>query len=65
MTIKLGEKCPKIINLTSKYLKAGKKLHLRHLSPDCKKLLKNAEKIVDINIEEDPKYRVADDSLAG
>ncbi|MCD5380411.1 SulP family inorganic anion transporter [Candidatus Gracilibacteria bacterium] len=54
-----------INNLTGKYLKAGKKLHLRHLSPDCKKLLKNAEKIIDINVLEDPKYRVADDALAG
>jgi sulfate permease, SulP family len=34
------------------------------LSEDCRKLLKNAEKIVDVNILEDPKYRVADDKLA-
>lgn len=44
--------------LTERYLKAGKKLHLRHLSKDCILLLKNAEKIVDVNIEEDPKYKV-------
>lgn len=45
--------------LTERYLKAGKKLHLRHLSKDCIVLLKNAEKIVDVNIEEDPKYKLA------
>lgn len=44
--------------LTEKYLKAGKKLHLKHLSPDCQKLLKNAEKIIDVNIVEDPTYKV-------
>lgn len=45
--------------LTERYLKAGKKLHLRHLSKDCILLLKNAEKIVDVNIEEDPNYKLA------
>lgn len=47
--------------LTEKYLKAGKKLHLRHLSPDCIAMLKNAEKIVDVNILEDPDYKVVAD----
>lgn len=47
--------------LTEKYLKAGKTLHLRHLSPDCIALLKNAEKIVDVNILEDPDYKVVAD----
>ena len=50
--------------LTEKYIQLNKTLHLKHLSPDCIKLLKNAEKIVDINILEDPKYFVADDKLA-
>lgn len=44
--------------LTERYLKAGKKLHLKHLSPDCQKLLRNAEKIIDVNILEDPTYKV-------
>lgn len=52
-----------INGLTEKYLKAGKKLHLRHLSPDCRVKIKNAEKIIDINIIEDPKYFVADVKL--
>ncbi|MCF8450466.1 MAG: SulP family inorganic anion transporter [Taibaiella sp.] len=45
--------------LTERYHKAGKKLHLRHLSPDCRLLLKNAAEIIDVNIIEDPAYRVA------
>lgn len=45
--------------LTERYRIAGKKLHLRHLSEDCKILLKNAESIIEVNILEDPDYRVA------
>lgn len=45
--------------LTERYLNAGKKLHLRHLSEDCRLLLKNAESVLDVNILEDPKYKVA------
>ncbi len=47
--------------LTEKYLAAGKKIHLKHLSKDCIKLIKNAEKIVDINILKDPTYMVVSD----
>ncbi|MCB9425688.1 MAG: SulP family inorganic anion transporter [Flavobacteriales bacterium] len=47
--------------VTELYLKEGKKLHLKHLSPDCIRLLKNAEKIIDVNILEDPTYVVAAD----
>ena len=52
-----------IDSLTEKYEKAGKKLHLKHLSKDCRTLIKNAEKIVDINIMEDPKYYVTNIKL--
>ena len=52
-----------INGLTEKYLKLGKILHLKHLSPDCRRLIKNAEKIVEINIIEDPKYFVSDSKL--
>jgi SulP family sulfate permease len=45
--------------LTERYLKAGKEVHLKHLSPDCRKLMANAEKIIDVNIIDDPTYRVA------
>lgn len=44
--------------LTSRYAKLGKKVHLRHLSSDCIRLLKNAEAIIDVNIMEDPEYKV-------
>jgi SulP family sulfate permease len=53
-----------IDNLTEKYSKENKVLHIRHISEDCRKLIKNADKIVDINIKEDPTYAVADDKLA-
>jgi len=49
--------------LTERYLKNGKKLHLKHLSPDCQKLLKNAEKVIDVNILEDPTYKVLADEI--
>lgn len=49
--------------LSERYLNAGKKLHLKHLSPDCIKLLKNAEKIIDVNIMEDPTYKLVVDDV--
>jgi SulP family sulfate permease len=45
--------------LTGRYHQAGKKLHLKHLSPDCRRLLKNAGEVIDVNIIEDPAYHVA------
>lgn len=45
--------------LTEQYRKEGKKLHLKHLSPDCSALLKNAASVIEVNILEDPDYRVA------
>lgn len=45
-------------NLSKKYKKAGKTVHLKHLSPDSIQLLKNAEAVIDVNILEDPNYRV-------
>jgi SulP family sulfate permease len=36
---------------------------LKHLSPDCKMLLKNAEEIIDVNVLEDPTYKVAVDDI--
>jgi len=50
--------------LTELYQKAGKKIHLKHLSQDCRKLLKNADKIIDVNVLEDPTYKVMADELA-
>lgn len=45
--------------ITDRYHKAGKKVHLKHLSPDCRQLLKKASGVIDVNIIEDPTYRVA------
>ena len=53
-----------IDNLTEKYTKAGKNLHLRHLSLECRQLLETAGDLVEVNITEDPRYHVADDKLA-
>ncbi|WP_455219140.1 SulP family inorganic anion transporter [Kaarinaea lacus] len=53
-----------IDNLADKYIQAGKTLHLRHLSPECQVLLKNAGDLVEVNVLEDPRYHVADDQLA-
>ncbi|ERJ57648.1 SulP family inorganic anion transporter [Sphingobacterium paucimobilis] len=44
--------------LTEKYHQQGKTLRLRYLSADCRKLLKNAEGVIDVNIIEDPTYNV-------
>ncbi|WP_312399030.1 SulP family inorganic anion transporter [Sphingobacterium sp.] len=44
--------------ITEKYAKLGKTLHLKHLSEDCRLLLSNAQEMVEINVIEDPTYRV-------
>ena len=44
--------------VTERYRKVGKKIHLRHLSEDCKILLDNASEIIDVNFWEDPHYKV-------
>lgn len=50
--------------LTERYHRAGKTLHLRHLSPDCRVLLGQAGALVEVNIMEDPNYRVAGADVA-
>ncbi|MBY5957262.1 SulP family inorganic anion transporter [Membranicola marinus] len=49
--------------ITDRYHKVGKKVHLKHLSPDCKHLLKRAEEIIDVNVLEDPNYKVMVDEI--
>jgi SulP family sulfate permease len=49
--------------ITERYREAGKKLHLRHLSADCRQLLKNAGDVIDVNVMEDPGYRVVVDKV--
>lgn len=50
-----------IDTLAERYEQAGKKLHLRHLSQDCQKLLKRANKWMEVSVIEDPKYGIAVD----
>lgn len=50
--------------LADRYVKEGKKLHLLHLSKECKILMKKAGDLVEVNVIEDPNYFVADDKLA-
>jgi SulP family sulfate permease len=49
--------------LAERYRNAGKRLHLRHLSPDCLQLLERAKDMIEVSLPEDPRYRVADDKL--
>ncbi|MEZ4684748.1 MAG: SulP family inorganic anion transporter [Bacteroidia bacterium] len=49
--------------ITERYRKAGKEVHLKHLSPDCKRLLANADAIIDVNVLEDPTYKVVTDAV--
>jgi SulP family sulfate permease len=53
-----------IDTLAERYLNADKTLHLVHLSDECRKLLNKAGNLVEVNVIEDPKYFVAEDSLA-
>ena len=53
-----------IHSMAGKYETLGKRLHLTHLSPECRSLLAKAGDLVEINISEDPQYHVATDRLA-
>ena len=50
--------------ITEKYHQAGKKVQLTHLSKDCMKLLNNANKIITVNVVEDPTYKLVTDELS-
>jgi SulP family sulfate permease len=46
--------------MSERYRKVGKTLHLRHLSSDCRKMIKRAGTLVDIEVlPDDPDYTVA------
>ena len=49
--------------LAIRYQQLGKRLHLRHLSPDCLELLDKAKPMVEVNVYEDPHYHIADNKL--
>ena len=53
-----------INKLAEKYRAAGKRLHLTHLSPECRGLLAKANEFVEVNVSEDPQYHVATERLA-
>jgi len=46
--------------LTERYRNAGKRLRLRHLSPECQKMITSAGHLVEVEVaEDDPHYSVA------
>ena len=53
-----------INTLAEKYDANGKRLHLTHLSPECRRLLDKAGDLVNISVSEEPQYHVGSDRLA-
>ena len=49
--------------LAEKYEARGKRLHLTHLSDECRSLLDRAGEFVEVSLSEDPQYHVATDRL--
>ncbi|MCM2372366.1 SulP family inorganic anion transporter [Aporhodopirellula aestuarii] len=52
-----------INSISEKYVAAGKRLHLTHLSQECRDLLEKAGDLVEVNVSEDPHYHIATDRL--
>ena len=52
-----------INRLAETYRSNDKRLHLRHLSDECRQLLDRASDLVEANVSEDPHYHVATDRL--
>lgn len=50
-----------VSDVSARFEAAGKRAHLRHLSPDCARLLEQADDLVEIDTLEDPTYGVATD----
>ena len=50
-----------IDKLAERYQKEDKRLHLKHLAPECRQLLKTAGDLVEVNVVEDPQYHLAVD----
>ena len=44
--------------ITERYSRLGKRVVLRHLSADCRRLLSRAGPMIEVNVCEDPKYFV-------
>jgi len=47
--------------LTKKYAQQNKKVILTHLSEDCRRLLDKASVVIQVNIYEDPQYKIPSD----
>ncbi len=54
-----------IVSVAQRYARAGKQLHLLHLSENCQRILNNANAIVDSDPAVDPSYRVTVSELGG
>lgn len=52
-----------INSLAELYQQAGIRLHLTHLSAECRELLDRAGNLVVVNVSEDPQYHVATDRI--
>ncbi len=52
-----------INNISEKYKELGKKLHLKHLSKECQKLMKKASDIIEVDVHHDPDYHIATNQL--
>ena len=52
-----------IDELTEKFRRENVRVRLRHLSPDCTKLLKKAADLIEVSVDEDPVYAVATDYM--
>jgi len=44
--------------ISKRYREHHKTVRLKHLSEDCIRMLKNAEAVIEVNIQEDPTYKV-------
>ncbi len=51
-------------NITERYSQNGRKLHLLHLTKECRTLLGKAGNIVELSVIEDMEWHLADDTLA-
>jgi SulP family sulfate permease len=46
--------------LSRRYAELGKTVRLKHLSADCRRLLSNAAGVIEVDITDDPEYRVTE-----
>ena len=52
-----------IDDLTEKFRRENVRVTLRHLSPDCTKLLRKAADLMEVSVDDDPVYAVATDYM--